>query len=237
MPIVPIKQELTQADLAFVESHRDSETFPEMELIQNQQRLYPQGGLAAHVIGYVGEVSEQELNTAEFAKNSQGDMVGKFGLERQYNDILTGVDGQRRVVVDSVGRERQVLESKEATPGNNLRLTLDLDLQAVAELALHDRRGAVVALDPRNGEVLAMVSQPAFDPNAFTTRIRTQNWKDLTSDPNNPLMNRAIQAQFAPGSTFKPIVSMAALETGTIDENFSVRCARRGDVLWPLFPL
>lgn len=224
VPIV-LKQELTQADLAFVESHRDSETFPEMELIQNQQRLYPQEGLAAHVIGYVGEVSEQELNTAEFAKNSQGDMVGKFGLERQYNDILTGVDGQRRVVVDSIGRERQVLESKEATPGNNLRLTLDLDVQAVAELSLHGRRGAVVALDPRNGEVLAMVSQPSFDPNAFTTRIRAQNWKDLTSDPNNPLMNRAIQAQFAPGSTFKPIVSLAALETGTIDETFSVHCA------------
>jgi penicillin-binding protein 2 len=224
VPIV-LKQELTQADLAFVESHRDSETFPEMELIQNQQRLYPHEGLAAHVIGYVGEVSEQELNTAEFAKNSQGDMVGKFGLERQYNDVLTGLDGQRRVVVDSIGRERQVLESKEATPGNNLRLTLDLDVQAVAELAMQGRRGAVVALDPRNGEVLAMVSQPSFDPNAFTTRIRAQNWKDLTSDPNNPLMNRAIQAQFAPGSTFKPIVALAALETGTIDESFSVHCA------------
>ena len=224
VPIM-LKQELTQADIAFVESHRDTETFPEMELIQNQQRLYPQAGLAAHVIGYVGEVSEQELNTAEFVKNTQGDMVGKFGLERQYNDILTGVDGQRRVVVDSVGRERQVLESKESTPGNNLRLTLDLDLQAVAELSLQGRRGAVVALDPRSGEVLAMVSQPAFDPNAFTTRIRAQNWKDLTSDPNNPLMNRAIQAQFAPGSTFKPIMSIAALETGTIDENFTVHCA------------
>ncbi len=222
---IPIKQELTQAELAFVESHRDADTFPEMELIPNQQRLYPHGGLAAHVIGYVGEVSEQELNTAEFAKYSQGELVGKFGLERQYNDVLMGIDGERRVVVDSVGRERQVLESKEATPGNSLQLTLDLDLQAVAELAMENRRGAVVALDPRNGEVLAMVSRPAFDPNAFTSRIRTQDWKELTGDPNNPLMNRAIQGQFAPGSTFKPIVSMAALETGTIDENFSVHCA------------
>ncbi len=221
---IAIKQELTPADLAFVDSHRDADTFPEMELIQDQQRLYPQGGLAAHVIGYVGEVSEDELNTSEFAKYSQGEMVGKFGLERQYNDLLTGVDGQRRVVVDSVGRERQVLDDKEATPGNNLQLTLDLDLQAVAELSMENRRGAVVALDPRNGEVLAMVSRPAFDPNAFTTRIRTEDWKELTSDPNNPLMNRAIQAQFAPGSTFKPIVSIAALETGTIEDNFSVHC-------------
>ncbi len=87
------------------------------------------------------------------------------------------------------------------------------------------KRGAVVALDPRNGEVLAMVSRPTFDPNLFTTRIRAEDWKGLTNDPNNPLLNRAIQAQFAPGSTFKPIVTMAALESGTIDENFTVRCA------------
>jgi penicillin-binding protein 2 len=219
-----IKQELTPAELAFVESHRDPDTFPEMELIQNQQRLYPHAGLAAHVIGYVGEVSEQELNTAEFAKYSQGDIIGKFGLERQYNDQLMGVDGQRRVVVDSIGRERQVLESKEATPGNNLQLTLDLDLQVVAELALEGKRGAVVALDPRNGEVLAMVSRPSFDPNAFTTRIRADQWKELTSDPSNPLLNRAIQAQFAPGSTFKPIVALAGLESGSIDDHFSVSC-------------
>jgi penicillin-binding protein 2 len=219
-----IKQELTPGELAFVESHRDPETFPELELIQNQRRLYPANGLAAHVIGYVGEVSESELNTTEFARFSQGDVVGKFGLERQYNDILIGVDGQKRVVVDSVGRERQVLDDKEATPGNNLTLTLDLDLQAVAELAMEGKRGAVIALDPRNGEVLAMVSRPTFDPNLFTARIRAEDWKGLTSDPNNPLLNRAIQAQFAPGSTFKPIVTMAALETHTIDESFSVHC-------------
>ncbi|PYT15896.1 MAG: penicillin-binding protein 2 [Acidobacteria bacterium] len=221
---VMIKQELSPGELAFVESHRDPETFPEMELIQNQRRLYPHGGLAAHVIGYVGEISEQELNLPEFAKYSQGDVIGKFGLERQYNDTLIGIDGQRRVVVDSMGREREVLESKEATPGHNLQLTLDLDLQAVAELSMENRRGAVVALDPRSGEVLAMVSRPAFDPNAFAIRIRAQDWKELTSNPYNPLMNRAIQAQFAPGSTFKPIVALAGLESGSIDDHFSVHC-------------
>lgn len=219
-----LKQGLTPAELAFIESHRDPETFPEMELIQSQGRLYPRNGLAAHVIGYVGEVSEQELNSADFAKYSQGDVVGKFGLERQYNDILIGVDGQRRVVVDSLGRERQQLENQDPTPGHSLQLTLDLDLQAVAELAMDGKRGAVVALDPRSGEVLAMVSRPAFDPNLFATRIRSDDWKALTTDPNNPLMNRAIQAQFAPGSTFKPIETIAALETGTIDENFTVAC-------------
>jgi penicillin-binding protein 2 len=219
-----IKQDLTQAELAFVESHRDADTFPEMELVRNQQRLYPQGGLAAHAIGYVGEVSEDELDTAEFAKYSQGDIVGKFGLEKQYNDLLTGVDGQRRVVVDSLGREREVLESKEATPGNSLQLTLDLDLQAVAELSLEGKRGAVVALDPRNGEVLAMVSRPAFDPNEFTTRISAGQWKDLIDNPDKPLTNRAIQAQFAPGSTFKPIMALAGLESGDIDEHFLAHC-------------
>lgn len=222
---ITIKQELTPGELSFVEAHRDQQTFPELELIQHEGRLYPRNGLAAHVIGYVGEVSEQELDSPEFAKYSQGDVVGKFGLERQYNDTLIGIDGQKRVVVDSMGRERQVLDDVEATPGHSLQLTLDLDLQAVAELGLEGKRGAVVALDPRNGEVLAMVSRPAFDPNLFATRIRSDDWKSLTSDPNNPLMNRAIQAQFAPGSTFKPIVTIAALETHTIDENFTVHCA------------
>jgi len=221
---IPIKRDLTPAELTFIDSHRDPGTFPELEMVQEPRRLYPQGGLAAHVIGYVGEVSETELNSSEFANYSQGDLVGKSGLERQYNEILKGVDGQRRVVVDVAGREHEVLESAEATPGQNLQLTLDLDLQAVAELALDGKKGAVVALDPRDGSVLAMVSRPAFDPNLFAAHIKAADWKALTTNPDNPLLNRAIQAQFAPGSTFKPLVAIAGLETGTIDENFSVRC-------------
>jgi len=223
---ITIKQELTPGELAFVDSHRDPYTYPELELVSDQsRRLYPRNELAAHAIGYVGEVSDQELNTPEFAKYSQGDRVGQSGIERQYNDVLMGVDGERRVVVDSLGREHgKDLDDKEVTPGNNLQLTLDLDLQAVAELAMEGKRGAVVALDPRNGEVLAMVSRPAFDPNVFNSRIRAEDWKELINDHNNPLMNRAIQAQFAPGSTFKPIVTMAALETGTIEPSFTVHC-------------
>jgi penicillin-binding protein 2 len=221
-----IKDDLTPGELAFVDSHKDTYTFPELELVENQQRLYPRYGLAAHLIGYVGEVSEQELNTAEFAKYSQGDIVGKFGLERQYNDSLMGIDGERRVEVDSLGREHgRELENNPSTPGHNLQLTLDLDLQAVAELALEGKRGAVIALDPRNGDVLAMVSRPTFDPNLFTSKIRAEDFRNLTSDPNNPFLNRAIQAQYAPGSTFKPIIAMAALETHTIDENFTVHCS------------
>jgi penicillin-binding protein 2 len=222
---VLIKPELTPSELAFVESHDDQDTFPEMELVSSQSRLYPQAGLAAHVLGYVGEVSDQELDSAEYSKYSQGDKVGKEGLERQYNDVLMGVNGQKRVVVDSMGREhRQPIDNKDFTPGQNLQLTLDLDLQAVAELSMEDRRGAVVALDPRTGEVLAMVSRPAFDPNLFTRRISKSDWKELTDNPDNPLMNRAIQAQFAPGSTFKTIVTMAGLETGMLEPSQTVTC-------------
>lgn len=226
---IAIKEELTPAELAFVESHKDPDTFPELEVIHVQRRLYPKDGLAAHVIGYVGEVSEAELNTPEFARFHQGDVIGKDGIERQYNDILMGVDGQKRVEVDSSGNERPLAmegenKDKEAIPGKNLQLTIDLDLQAVAELALENRKGAVVALDPRTGEVLAMASRPAFDPNLFSGRIRSRDWRFLVENPDHPMMNRAIQAQFAPGSTFKPTVALAGLETGVIDDNFRVIC-------------
>ncbi len=223
-PII-IKQELTPGDVAFVEAHRDPATFPEMELIQAQRRLYPRDGLAAHAIGYVSEVSENELNSPEFARYNQGDIIGKAGIERQYNETLIGVNGQRQVWVDNLGHERGVVGLKEATPGKTLQLTLDLDLQAVAELSMEDKRGSVVALDPRTGEVLAMVSRPSFDPNIFAGRIAPADWKKIIENPYNPLLNRAIQAQLAPGSTFKPIMALAGLETGVVDDNFRVHCS------------
>ena len=232
VPIV-IKEELTPGDLAFVDSHSDF--FPELVKIHAQRRLYPQNGMMAHVIGYTGEISENELDQPEFAKHNAGDVVGKFGIEREYNDTLTGIDGQRQVVVDNRGQVREVLGVKESVPGKDLQLTIDLDIQAVAELAmddpLHDpevrvdrKNGAVVALDPRSGEVLAMVSRPTFDANKFTVRIKPKDWKEIVGNPENPLLNRALQAVQAPGSTFKPIVALAGLETGSIDENFGVHC-------------
>lgn len=221
---IVLKQELSSAEIAFVESHRDAGTFPELELIHSDRRLYPQDGLAAHVIGYVGEVSEAELNSPEMAKYNPGDVIGKFGIEKQYNDILRGVDGQKQVVVDNFGRKRRDLATKEAIPGKDLQLSIDLDLQAVAELAMEGRRGAVVALDPRDGEVFAMVSRPTFDPNKFTGRIRSKDWKEILDNPYNPMLNRAIQAQLAPGSTFKPIMALAGLETGTIDDATKFHC-------------
>jgi penicillin-binding protein 2 len=222
-PVI-VKEELSPGELAFVEAHRDASGYPGMELIHAQRRLYPRDGFAAHVVGYVGEVSETDLNQIEFANLNQGDVIGKAGIERKYNHVLMGLDGQRRVVVDSFGRERDVEDRKEAKPGRSLELTIDLDLQTVAELAMENRRGAVVALDPRNGEVLAMVSRPAYDPNKFAGRIRTSDWQEIVRHPENPLLNRVTQAQLAPGSTFKPIVALAGLATGAIDDDFRVYC-------------
>lgn len=221
---IMIKEQLTHAELAFIEAHKGSDVYPPMEIAQDHRRVYPRGGFSGHILGYTGEVSEFDLDSAEFAVYKQGDIVGKAGLERQYNDLLMGVDGQRRVVVDHMGNEREVIDKQEPQPGRSIQLTIDLDLQAVAELALRDRRGAVVALDPRSGEVLAMVSGPSYDPNKFAGRIRRREWEEIRNNPDNPMFNRAVQAALAPGSTFKPIMALAGLETGVIDGNTKAFC-------------
>jgi penicillin-binding protein 2 len=220
---VEVKSDLSPADLAFIDSHRDF--FPEMEIIPHQTRLYPQNDFLAHVIGYTGEISEQELDLPEFARFDPGAVIGKFGIERQYNSTLMGVDGRRQVVVDNRGAVRELLVEKPAVSGADLQLTIDLDLQAVAELAMEGKNGSVVALDPRDGSTLAMVSRPAFDPNKFAGHVRPADWQALLNNPDHPLINRAIQDAQSPGSTFKPIMAIAALETGTIDSQFSVRCS------------
>jgi penicillin-binding protein 2 len=224
---IRLKDELSPSDLAFVYSHNGpKDVFPELDVIQSQSRLYPKDGMMAHVIGYTGEISEAELDDPAFAKYQPGNVIGKFGIERQYNDSLMGQDGQQRVEVDYRGQVRMDFkeDEKPAIPGKDLQLTIDLDLQAVAELAMDGKNGAVVAMDPRNGEILAMVSRPTFDPNQFTGHISAKAWSVINNNPDKPLMNRAIQAQQAPGSTFKPVVALAALETGTINEQFSVHC-------------
>jgi penicillin-binding protein 2 len=226
-----LKDQLTPADLAFVDSHRDF--FPELLVVQAESRLYPQNGMLAHVIGYTSEISEEELDDPQFAKFNPGQIIGKFGIERQYNDWLTGIDGQRQVVVDNRGQIRKELATKPAVPGKDLQLSIDLDLQTVAELAMDSglselgvdhKNGAVVALDPNNGEVLAMVSRPTFDPNRFEGRIKTKDWAEINKNPDHPLLNRAIQDAQAPGSTFKPIMAIAGLETSTMDDTWTVHC-------------
>src|ERR1039457_1455697 len=198
---IPIKQEVTADEQAFIEAHRNE--LPELETIDVERRLYPRDGFAAHLIGYVGEVSEEDLNNPRYSSYEPGDVVGKAGVEETYDQLLRGEDGSRDVVVDSHGREVGYLRTQHAIPGQDLKLTIDNDLQRAAELALGDRNGAIVAMDPRNGEILAMVSRPSFDPNAFAVRINRADWNQLITDPNHPLMNKSIQAQLAPGSTFK----------------------------------
>jgi len=219
-PII-IKPDASQADIAFIESHRSD--IPVLEMISVSRRRYLPGGFLAHAAGYVGEVSEQQIEASN-GKLRPGDFAGKTGLERQYNDLLQGTDGMRRVVVNSIGQEKERLATQEAIPGKQIQLTIDYDLQEIAEQSLGTRPGAAVALDPRTGEVLAMVSHPALDPNDFAVRISADDWKSLNDDPLHPLFNRAIQAQLAPGSVFKIVTATAMLEDKNPPESFTTFC-------------
>ena len=219
-PII-IKPEASDADIAYIESHRSD--IPILEMISVSRRRYLPGGFLAHAEGYVGEVSEQQIEASN-GKLRPGDFAGKFGLERQYNDLLQGTDGQRRVIVNSIGKEVDHLTTQEAIPGKQIQLTIDYDLQMMAEQSLGARPGAVVSLDPRTGEVLAMVSHPAMDPNDFAVRVSAEEWKNLNENQEHPLMNRAIQAQLAPGSVFKIVTATAMLEDKVPPENFTTFC-------------
>jgi len=219
-PIV-IKPEASAGDIAFIESHRAD--IPVLEMLMVHRRRYPHGGFMAHSSGYVGEVSSEQIEESG-GRYKPGDIVGKAGLERQYNDHLMGVDGMRRSVVNSVGREVGRLEQTDAVPGKPIRLTIDYDLQLVAEEALVGKKGAVVAIDPKTGDVLAMASQPSYDPNDFAIRISKDEWQQLNEDPERPLLDRAIQAQLAPGSVFKILMATAMLESKALPADYHVFC-------------
>jgi len=208
---IPLKQDITPDEAAFVEAHRNE--LPELETLEEQRRLYPRDGFAAHIVGYVGEVSEQMLaNDPRYAAYEPGDVVGKSGVEETYDALLRGTNGSRDVIVNSHGKEVGLLGQELAVPGKDLRLTIDLDLQRVAEQALEGKNGAIVAMDPHTGEILAMASRPTFDPNQFSVRLTHSYWTTILDNPNHPLLNKAIQAQLAPGSTFKIIMSVAGLQ-------------------------
>ena len=221
-PIV-VKPEASPADLAFIESHLAD--IPVLETLMVHRRRYPRGGFMAHLSGYVGEVSAEEVAAAANDLYRPGDVVGKAGLEKQYNAQLMGTDGMRRVVVNSVGREVGRLEQTDAIAGKPIQLTIDYDLQAIAEQALAGKEGAVVALNPQTGEVLAMASQPSYDPNDFAIRISKDEWQQLNEDPAHPLLDRTIQAQrLAPGSVFKIFETTAMLESKAIPADYKVFC-------------
>jgi penicillin-binding protein 2 len=219
---IPLKQDITPDEQAFIAAHANE--LPELETIEQERRLYPSNGFAAHLLGYVGEVSEDMLeNNPRFAFYQPGDVVGRAGVEESYDPILRGQDGSRDIIVDSRGRELGLLGIEPATPGKSIRLTIDLDIQRAAEKALGPREGAIVAIDPRTGGVLAMVSHPAYDPNEFIGGIGRKQWDALIRNPEHPMMNKAIQAQLAPGSTFKLLEAIAGLQEG-IAENLKVDC-------------
>lgn len=216
-----LKEDITPDELAFIDSHRNE--LPELDTIVAHRRLYPRKGFLAHLTGYVGEVTDDMLNQPQFELYSPGDVVGVSGVERQYNDVLMGKNGSRQALVNSHGREVGRLGETEAEAGKPLKLTIDVDLQIAAEEALEGKNGAIVAMDPRTGEILAMVSRPTFDPNDFAVRISRDEWNKLVNDPDKPLLNKAIQAQLAPGSTFKVIMSVAGWQEG-IAQTLKIHC-------------
>jgi penicillin-binding protein 2 len=209
---IPLKQDITPDEQAFIEAHRNE--LPELETLEEQRRVYPRDGFAAHLIGYVGEISEEDLNKEKYAFYQPGDVVGKSGVEATYDALLRGVDGSRDVIVNSHGKEIGHLGETLAKPGQDLRLTIDLDVQMAAEKAMEGKNGAAIAMDPHTGEILALVSRPTFDPNQFSVRLTKSYWNEILTNPNHPLLNKAIQAQLAPGSTFKIIMSYAGLQEG-----------------------
>jgi penicillin-binding protein 2 len=218
---IPLKQDITPDEQAFIAAHRDE--LPELETLDEQRRLYPSDGFAAHLIGYVGEVSEQMLDDSRYAFYSPGDVVGRSGVEQTYDALLRGKDGSRDIIVNSHGKELGHLGQELAVPGKDLRLTIDLDIQIAAEKVLEGKIGAIVAMDPHTGEILAMASRPTFDPNQFSVRLTKNYWNEILNNPDHPLLNKTIQAQLAPGSTFKIVMSVAGLQEN-IAQTMHVPC-------------
>ncbi len=217
---ITIKRDLSFEEVAAIETHQLD--LPGVSLQITPRRSYPYGSTLAHLLGYVGEAGPDDLRAD--SRYRMGDMVGKSGLEKRWEHFLRGVNGGQQVEVDSVGRKLRVLREVGEVPGDIVKLTIDLDLQMAATGALGERDGSVVAIDPNNGEILAYVNRPSFDPNLFARGVKAHEWKELLTDKHRPLNNRAIQGQYPPGSTFKFIVAAAALEEGIVNPFTQIRC-------------
>jgi penicillin-binding protein 2 len=222
---IVVKADATMADVAAIEARRLE--FPETAIHVVPLRSYPLGAAAAHVLGHVGEIRTSQLNEAAYTGADSGDVVGQYGLEQEYNLALMGRDGLRVMIVNSRGVEvgQDDAESEAPAVGPRVVLTLDAGLHATLEKAFAGRSGAAVAIDPNNGEILAMSSTPAFDPNHFAIGMDKTSWSRLRTDPDNPLMNRVIQGQYAPGSTFKIATAIAALEEKVISPETRIHCS------------
>ncbi len=200
---------------------------PGLFFLTEPVRTYPSGASMAHVLGYLGEVSREMLQKESAYALEPGDIMGKSGIERFYDAVLRGTNGYRYSTVDALGRETGNFHGGRDTvpvPGNNVILTLDLDLQAFVEETLAPYQGACIVLDPRNGEILALTSKPDYDLNAFSTRISSTEWERLRTDESTPLMDRTIQGQLPPGSTYKMILALAALQQEGFDPEEKVGC-------------
>lgn len=218
---ITIAENLAIEDVAAIEARAPEH--PEFVITVAQRRLYTLGTAAAHALGYLSEASPEQIRSGE-NEYRLGDWMGQKGVEGSYEKLLAGVDGQRRVVVDSHGREITEEERVEARPGQNVFLTLDLELQRIAESYFQDKVGSAVAMDPRTGEILTLVSSPSYDPNWFTRRVSSSEWAGLLKDPHTPLQNRAIQNAFSPGSVFKIFLAYGALAEGLVDPEQRVFC-------------
>lgn len=220
---IKIKSDIPMDEVAKVEANRVY--IPGISIQIEPKRNYPYAASFAHVIGYVSEISDDELKDKKKYKDySPGDYIGKYGLERAYEKDLRGVDGEKRVEVDAMGREIRTLDVIEPTPGNSLHLNMDLDLQLTADKALETRKGAAVAINPKTGGVLVLASRPGFDPNLFASGIKKKDWQTIALDKAHPLQNRAIQGGYPPGSTFKILLALKALDLGIINEHTSFHC-------------
>jgi penicillin-binding protein 2 len=213
---IPIRTRLSDEEVARFAAHRYR--FPGVEVKARLFRQYPENSLAAHAIGYISRINVKDKEMIEASGHSANykgtEQIGKIGLEAHYEFELHGTAGYEQVEVDAGGRAVRILSQTPPIPGNNLKLTLDAELQRVAEQAFGSRRGSLAAIDPSNGAVLALVSSPAFDPNLFVDGIRFDDWDELNNHPDKPLLNRAIYSTNPPGSTFKPLMALGALTTG-----------------------
>ncbi|HEY6010777.1 MAG TPA: penicillin-binding protein 2 [Nitrospirota bacterium] len=216
---VKVREEASWDEVAVVEAHQDD--LPGAIIEPEHRRHYPYEGLASHQLGYIGKVSETQRKKDQ---TDIGLLTGQGGLEKVYDNLLRGIAGRRMIQVNASGRKVKDLGIEEPRPGTDIYLTIDLDVQKAAEEGLGERAGAVVAMDPNSGEILALASHPNYDPNLFPRGIAPKDWVRLMNDPKHPLYNRAIQSVYPPGSTFKVIVSLAGLETGAINPNDKVVC-------------
>ena len=217
-----LKEDVSFEEVARVEARKID--FPGLQIKVVSGREYTYGHSASHVLGYIGSISVKQMNTPEYSDVPSESVIGQYGIEKVYDNILRGIAGKKVIEVDAVGSIIKVVRIQRPIRGRNINLTIDIDLQTEAEQSLKGRAGAVVALVPDTGEVLALASAPAFDPNHFVRGINAKEWKRLVSDPRKPLLNRAIQSQYPPGSTFKIITSIAALEQGIISDQTTHYC-------------